>query len=321
MGLTMSVSVIVAAYNAQETIKRALASALNQTRPPREIIVVDDVSTDETRAVVRAMAAESGTRIRLIESSVNKGPSGSRNAAIRAAQGKWVAILDADDAWCPNRLETMTDAAVRFDADIVTDNQLLYDAGSGEVTRTGFSPDRGTRWIKPIDAFEQEIKLGAEFSYGILKPLIRKQFLDEHQLAYNEGVRYGEDLLFLSAMLLSGARAVLIPEPLYIYTTRVGDRSGVASPHSRSVPRFDLFADGIDALRSKHPQAISPAVDRAITKISRRFRLEHQANLAREARQRGGLLAYALCAIREPAVLLQAFQNRIPKRGPRKVVE
>lgn len=305
----MSVSVIVAAYNAQDTIQRALRSVLDQTCPVAEIIVVDDVSTDQTRSVVRSMAA-SDPRIILIESAVNQGPSGARNLGLRAAKGDWVGVLDADDAWTSDRVQVITDAISRFEVDVVTDNQLLYDAGAGEVTRVGFPLARGTRWIKPVDLFEQDIQLGAEWGFSALKPVIRRAFLESHSLSYDGGARYGEDLFFLAEMLMLGARVVLIPEPLYIYTTSVGGRSGQASPHTKSVPRFDLCADGLEARRLKYRAAITADVDRAMRRLSRRFRLVHEANLARAERRNRGLFAYALYVGQHPRVLVQVLRAR-----------
>jgi len=322
-GKTMSVSVIMAAFNAEDTIARAVSSALAQTRAVAEVIVVDDVSTDNTRAVVERLA-ERDPRIKLIASGVNRGPSASRNAAISEAAGEWIAVLDADDAWAPDRIEKMMAAISDEAVDVVADNQLLYDAAADQVTRVAFPVARGRRRIRPIDVFQQEIKLGAEFSYGILKPVIRKAFLQQHRISYVETARYGEDMLLLAELLLAGARAVLIPDPLYIYTTRVGDLSGATSPHSKSVPRFDLFADGIAALGRKHAEAISPDIARAMARITRRFRLEHQLNLARAKRKEQGLFAYA-CFVgfrpriaahtlwsrrRDWRVLLQAFPSR-----------
>jgi succinoglycan biosynthesis protein ExoO len=305
----MSLSVIVAAYNAQETIERALRSALDQTRPVAEIIVVDDVSTDQTRSIVRSMAA-SDPRIILIESPANQGPSAARNLGLRAAKGDWIGVLDADDAWSLDRVQVIMDAIARFEVDVVTDNQLLYDAGVGEVTRVGFPPARGTRWIKPIDVFEQDIQMGAEFSFGILKPVIRRTFLESHGLSYDGSIRYGEDLLFLADMLLSRARVLLIPEPLYIYTTLVGGRSGKASPHSKSVPRFDLFAEAVEARRLKYREVITADIDRAMKRLSRRFRLVHESNLARAERRTRGLFAYALYVGRRPSVLAEVLRSR-----------
>ncbi len=80
----MSVSVIIPAYNAEATIERAVATVLNQTSAPLEVIVVDDASTDGTRDVLRRMI-EADPRVKLLENPVNRGPSGSRN---RGLQGR-----------------------------------------------------------------------------------------------------------------------------------------------------------------------------------------------------------------------------------------
>lgn len=305
----MRVSVVVAAYNCQLTIKRALTSILRQTTPVAEVIVVDDASTDQTRSVVKAMAA-ADPRIVLIESGVNRGPSAARNRGMQAAKGDWVAVLDADDAWSPERVQVMADAVAKLDVDIIADNQILYDAGAEKATRFGFSPEHGVRWINPVDVFEQDIQLGAEFGYGILKPVIRRSFLEAHGLGYNEAVRYGEDALFLAEMLIAGARAALIPDALYIYTTRIGDQSKAPSPHSRSTPRFDLFADGIEALKAKHAAAITQDEGRAMMRLANRFRHVHAANLAREERKTRGLVAGALYLGRRPSVLAEMARER-----------
>jgi len=304
----MSVSVVIPAYNAEETIERAVTTVINQTRPPLEVIVVDDASKDGTREVVRRLA-KADPRVKLLENQANRGPSGSRNRGFQAAQGEWIAIQDADDAWVETRLELMLDAAVRHDADFVADNMLLHDYGTDQITRTGFAIEHGLRWIKPIDPFEQDVQLGAEFGYGLLQPMIRKRFLEEHGLAYNETLRYGEDMIFLMEMLFCGIRAVIIPEPGYIYTTRVGDVSGVASPHSKSVPRFDLISDGLDLLRAKYPQAITPQIDRAMIRLAHRYRIVHATNVAKQERLQRGLLAYAVYIGRRPSVMAHVLRQ------------
>lgn len=94
------VSVIIPAYNSQATLAAALHSALQQTVPPREVVVVDDGSADGTAAVAEAF----GPKVRLIRQS-NGGPGAARNTGIRAAHGGWIGLLDADDTWLPNKLE------------------------------------------------------------------------------------------------------------------------------------------------------------------------------------------------------------------------
>lgn len=319
----MSVSVIIPAYNAQATIRRAVGTVLDQTRPPAEVIIVDDASTDETRAVVRQMA-QADARVKLIESVANRGPAAARNIGFRAAQGEWVAIQDADDAWCDNRLELMLAAAERYAVDFVGDNMLLHDIGTDMITRTGFSVKHGVRQISPIDLFEQDVQLGAEFGYGLLQPLIRKSFLTRHEISYMENMRYGEDMIFLSELIFSGAKGIIIPDPLYIYTTRVGEHSGHSSPHSKSTPRFDLLADAIVGLKLKYPQAITPAIDSAMTRLARRYRSVHGANMAKQRRLQKGLLAYAMYLCGRPSVTLQVLRQRArawrAKRPPHKLL-
>lgn len=93
------ISVVIPAWNAERWIVRAVDSVLSQTLPPRELIVVDDGSEDATAEIV----AGYGTRVRLL-SQANHGLSAARNAGIDAACGEWVAFLDADDYWLPEKL-------------------------------------------------------------------------------------------------------------------------------------------------------------------------------------------------------------------------
>ena len=94
-----TVSVIIPAYNGAAYIARAVASALAQTHQPLEILVVDDGSTDRTADIVAAMPAP----VRLIRKK-NGGPASARNLGAREAKGNWLALLDADDLWRPEKL-------------------------------------------------------------------------------------------------------------------------------------------------------------------------------------------------------------------------
>ena len=94
------VSVVVPTYDYGCFVAEAVASALAQTYPHREVIVVDDGSTDDTREVL----APYSDRIRYIFQS-NQGLSAARNTGIRAAQGEFIALLDSDDVWHPRKLE------------------------------------------------------------------------------------------------------------------------------------------------------------------------------------------------------------------------
>ncbi len=108
-----SVSVIIPAHNSAATLVEALDSVVRQTRPVQEIIVVDDVSTDDTIRVFEDWhrAANGGIAARLLRQTHNTGPAGARNAGIRAASGDWIAFLDADDAWLACRIEAQLNTA------------------------------------------------------------------------------------------------------------------------------------------------------------------------------------------------------------------
>ena len=100
----LSVSVVIPAYKAAGTIGRAIDSLLGQTRPPEEILVVDDGSPDDTAAVVSAY----GPHVTLV-SKENGGVAGARNLGIERSGGDVVAFLDADDYWEPQKLQRQLD--------------------------------------------------------------------------------------------------------------------------------------------------------------------------------------------------------------------
>ena len=98
------VSFVIAAYNAEPTLSRAIDSALAQRGVSVEVVVVDDCSTDGTLVLARAYT---DPRVRVIALERNSGPGGARNAGLDAAQGRWVAVLDSDDTVRPERLAAM----------------------------------------------------------------------------------------------------------------------------------------------------------------------------------------------------------------------
>lgn len=99
-------SVVIPAYNAEQTIEAALQSCLLQNRLPLEIIVVDDASTDATVSLVKSFDTSLVTLILLPE---NSGPAAARNAAMNVVRGTHIAFLDADDVWRPDKLARMAE--------------------------------------------------------------------------------------------------------------------------------------------------------------------------------------------------------------------
>jgi len=117
------ISVIIPAYNSAATIGKAIESVLAQTLQPVEVLVVDDGSLDCTAEVVSRF----DTPVRLIRRE-NGGPGAARNSAARQAKGDWLALLDADDTWLPNKLERQADYTFQPEYDVILGLGHLSDA-------------------------------------------------------------------------------------------------------------------------------------------------------------------------------------------------
>lgn len=97
------VSIITPSYNTGRYIAETIESVINQTYKNWEMIIVDDCSTDDTEKIV---SSYNDSRIRFIKNDTNSGAAVSRNKAIREAKGEWIAFLDSDDLWVPDKLES-----------------------------------------------------------------------------------------------------------------------------------------------------------------------------------------------------------------------
>ena len=126
------VSFVIAAYNAEATLDRAIASAIAQRDVSVEVVVVDDTSRDRTLEVARSYPQDI---VRVVVLPENRGPGGARNAGLELAHGRWVAVLDSDDAVYPGRLSTMIARAEKAGAEIAIDNlQVVREDGVAEDT-------------------------------------------------------------------------------------------------------------------------------------------------------------------------------------------
>jgi glycosyltransferase involved in cell wall biosynthesis len=117
------VSIIMATYNREKTIERAIASVLKQTYTNFELIIVDDGSTDNTNEVLNRFA---DPRIRIFKHQKNKGVSAAKNTGLREIKGEWFTTFDSDDEMIPEAIETLVSIPLYFDRNItaVTCNGL-----------------------------------------------------------------------------------------------------------------------------------------------------------------------------------------------------
>jgi glycosyltransferase involved in cell wall biosynthesis len=122
------ISVIIPTWNRADTIERAVRSALTQTFPPLEILVCDDGSTDDSCNIVKSI---SDHRVQWIKGSRSGRPAIPRNRGIKNSQGDWLAFLDSDDKWLPEKIERQLDRAERSKCLAVCSNAYRVVQGEG----------------------------------------------------------------------------------------------------------------------------------------------------------------------------------------------
>jgi succinoglycan biosynthesis protein ExoO len=275
------VSVLIPLYNSASSIERAVGSALRQSLRDIEVIVADDASGDHGAELVAAMAQDDA-RLRLLRLPENRGKPYAMNVMAQQASGEWLAVLDADDAFHPTRLEYLLERAGKAGVAMVADNIRYIDAGIDDPTRrcvrTGFAPGGKDRILSLGDLLRAADSF-ADFDYGILKPVIRRDFVAAHALAYDETTRLAEDFFYLLAFFVAGGRALLCSEPLYDWTMPFG-----------AVSR-QWTTTGAGAWRYDYRPTIA-ANDRAIAAMSARG-LDHVvAMLRRRGRQYRAMVPY-----------------------------
>lgn len=224
------VTVIIAAYNAQDTLARAIRSALTEPETA-EAIVVDDASRDETSAVAR-QEAQRDPRVKLIRLDINQGPGAARNRALDAATSAFVAVLDSDDLFLPGRLGRLLSCD---GCEMVADNiAFVAPENLKEVIRQDWSGTQPT--FSSLSAVK--FVLGnlrkhsvARGELGFMKPIMSRTFLNRHNLRYNPSLRLGEDYDLYVRMLLEGARLKLTRSPGYVAVVRQTSLSAQHGAH------------------------------------------------------------------------------------------
>jgi succinoglycan biosynthesis protein ExoO len=214
-----TVSVLIPAFNAASFLERAVTSALNQTLKSIEIVIVDDASTDNTLALAQDLCRDY-SNIRVVALPRNGGPAIARNAAIDAANGEWLAILDADDAYDPDHLERMRVVAAEHHADIVLSNFCYFDPGSETRGSAGIPQDDRPRVVDRYEYVANTRPYLDHQDWGLLKPMLNAAFIKARSISYPIYSRHGEDFLMMLDCLLADGRIVISPAPTYLYTHR-----------------------------------------------------------------------------------------------------
>lgn len=180
--LVPNFSVVIPCFNSEKTIERAFSSVLNQTFPPREVIFIDDASTDGTQSLLSEI--ESGAyvfSIKVIKNNSNVGPGKSRNFGWDLATSTWIAFLDSDDAWHREKLEIFNDRLIQdqeidllcSDSSFVT--EILNEEKSGknigirqlEYRQTLFKNQIFTRTVVIRRSIEKRFRAGLSEDFSL----------------------------------------------------------------------------------------------------------------------------------------------------------
>jgi glycosyltransferase involved in cell wall biosynthesis len=302
-------SVIVAAFQAAETIGEAVESALAQTLPPHEIIVCDDGSTDDVAGALAPFAE----RVRLLRQE-HRGPGAAKQTASEAASGEFVVVLDADDTFHPRRLEALGEAAAaRPDLDLITTDALCEVDGT-VVQRCYGNPSEFVTKDQRRAILERNFIMGAA--------AIRRARLLEVG-GFDATLGRLDDWDCWIRVLLAGSFAGLVNEPLYRYRVRHGslsfdrtadlweevrmlERAG-ANPHLRPDERPLLGR----SLRVARNSALSAEAEEAV-RHDRPGRRRLLASLAMARRTPARRRLLALAAVVAPRLAAGRLRGREP---------
>ena len=217
----MLVTAIIPTYNRADLLRESLASVFSQTYKDIQIIVVDDGSTDDTHQVLDELA----DRVQSIRLG-RGGTSIARNQGIQKAEGEYIAFLDSDDLWHPEKIEKHVAFASAHPEMALTYTDALEFSDRG--------PDRKS-YVQKSPALNNPSNLFAAMIDEFALPLtsatmIRKSFLKENDLRFPESIAIVEDLGLFLQILMAGGSFGYLPEQL---TRRRMHDSNVSGNHRR----------------------------------------------------------------------------------------
>lgn len=297
-----SIAVIIAAYNADETIAKAVISALAQPQTA-EVVVIDDASDDGTSHAAH-LAGGGDPRLAIVRNEQNCGPSASRNIAINRSSAPYIAVLDADDFFLENRF----DAIFRIcDWDFCADNIVFFD---DETSIEGLCSAFDGSSLSPTTLGVPDFIRGnipnakkPRGELGFLKPVIRRSFIKKHDLLYDPSCRLGEDFVFYMQALLKGARYLITPECGYAARVRPSSLSGQHLIHDLKVLHGLEKSISSDPNLSKSERKLMKQKSRSTCR-----RVHHREVLA--VKSNAGLIRGLFATIEHPNTIIDILRDK-----------
>jgi GT2 family glycosyltransferase len=280
----ISISVVIPAYNAEKSISRTIKSVLTQSRRPDEIIVVDDGSTDQTAQRIK----EFGSDVCYIYQE-NAGPSVARNRGIEAAAGEWIAFLDADDEWLPERLSRQAELLVRNEHLVWATANFYHCLCDENRRRVNVNPKLGQKALGDKEYFDDFFRTSLPHGCGWTGTmLIKKKVLQEAGM-FQPGLHIAEDTDLWFRIACRWSRIGFIPEPLAIY--HMTTAGSLMQKHRSLKFQSDLVSRHVAfAAECGRLDAFGPCVGRSVSSHIRGLLFENRPAEIRELTEKFGEL-------------------------------
>ena|SRR2546426_2731559 len=233
---TPRVSAVVTCFNSAGTVSRAIESVRTQTISDLEIVVVDDASKDDTVKIIEAIP---DARIRLILNSRNRGIGGAKNVGIAAARGQFIAFIDSDDSWVPQKLAIQLSELDRDPSRTPLSFSAFWVHRGESGARVLRCPARRGSWLKSI-------LTGETFSLG--STLVATKACFDSVGRFDENLTRLQDRDWTLRYLRHWGEFVFVPQPLaHIYN------SGWPEPGTVERSVNELFKLHEGSLRARDP--------------------------------------------------------------------
>lgn len=229
------VSIITPSYNSSQYIRRTIDSIRSQTYQNWELIIIDDCSTDSSREVIQYYV-DQDSRIKLICLEENSGAAVARNTGIEHAQGQFIAFLDSDDYWHPEKLEKQLKYFEQYDVDVVFSEYYRFNS-SGIIGK--------------VSVPQQEINFNDLLKGNCIGNLTGIYNFKKHFEIRQRKVGAEDYLFWLEIFSKQNVKGIGVPEPLAYY--RVADKTkSLSSNKFRSAKwTWDIYSKRLNLSISK----------------------------------------------------------------------
>lgn len=215
----MEISIIIPIYNTEKYLERCVQSILDESVIDKEIILVDDGSTDGSVNLCDDYAKRYPF-VKAIHID-NSGPATAKNVGFRQAQGDYVAFIDSDDKVCDDMFSKMLSLAHRHHADIVCCNYVQIDE-EGVVSHTECSHQE---YILNQEEGLRHLLMKDKIYSQCWTKIYNRRMLEQHHVLNVDGLRTDEDFIYNLNAFVHSQTVCIIDEPLYVYTHRRGSLS------------------------------------------------------------------------------------------------